>query len=65
MPLFGFPAARFVIDGAANTTGNSWNVNSVDSTGDAVEEELVLEDFVTRAATWLRNCPETGTGLVC
>jgi hypothetical protein len=46
----GFPAARFVIDGATNTTGNSWNVNSVDSTGDAVEEELVLEDFVTLGA---------------
>jgi hypothetical protein len=47
---YGFPAARFLIDGVTATTGNSWNVNFVDGTGDSVEEELVFEDFVTLAA---------------
>jgi subtilase family serine protease len=47
---YGLPAARFLIDGVTATTGNSWNVNFVDSTNDSVEEELVFEDFVTLAA---------------
>jgi hypothetical protein len=47
---YGFPAARFLIDGMTATTGNSWNVNFVDSTGLVVEEELVFEDFITLAA---------------
>jgi len=47
---YGLPAAHFLIDGVTATTGNSWNVNIVDSTNDTVEEELVFEDFVTLSA---------------
>jgi hypothetical protein len=47
---YGFPAVRFMIDGVTVTTGNSWNVNFVDSTGLDVEEELVFEDFISLGA---------------
>src|SRR5262249_38752498 len=47
---YGFPAVRFLVDGATPTAANSWNVNFVDGTNDGVEEELTFETFVALGA---------------
>jgi hypothetical protein len=44
---FGFPNGRFLIDGTTATVGNSWNVDPVNLSNAAIDEEGAWDDFVT------------------